>query len=348
MEGVQNTAYFSEYEDLEVHEIMLRDRPRQEAYKNAIMQNAALFRNKVVMDVGAGTGILSAFCAKAGAKLVYAIEASNLAKIALSVMEENNLTSIVKVIHDKVENFVLPPSAEKVDIIVSEWMGFYLLHEGMLDSVIYARDKFLKSDGQMFPSEATIYVAPCAVPSRFDDWNDIDGISLNSFGKMLRQQKSNKPEIIYMSPENLLHNGVAMFWMNLNEIRCDELESIVFQEVVPSQRQGRHQGFCIWFDCRFPGDSYENAVILSTAPSAPNTHWKQCIVVLPDTACEELEENSPVAFKISMIRRSDDIRKYNLEVELIDPNVVEHPVPCECHLTKCILIKTHLQNMDNS
>lgn len=76
---------------------MLRDRPRQEAYKNAIMNNTSLFRDKVVMDVGAGTGILSVFCAKAGAKLVYAVEASNLAKVALSVIEENNLTSIVKV-----------------------------------------------------------------------------------------------------------------------------------------------------------------------------------------------------------------------------------------------------------
>ena len=77
---------------------MLRDRPRQEAYKNAIMTNASLFKNKIVMDVGAGTGILSSFCAKAGAKVVYAVEASNLAKIALKVMEENNLTSIVKVL----------------------------------------------------------------------------------------------------------------------------------------------------------------------------------------------------------------------------------------------------------
>ncbi|XP_073824827.1 arginine methyltransferase 8 [Musca autumnalis] len=347
MEGLQNT-YFSEYEDLEVHEIMLRDRPRQEAYKNAIMQNAALFKDKVVMDVGAGTGILSAFCAKAGAKLVYAVEASNLAKIALTVMEENSLTSIVKVIHDKVEDFVLPSTAEKVDIIVSEWMGFYLLHEGMLDSVIFARDNFLKPDGHMFPSEATIYVAPCSVPSRFDDWNNIDGICLSSFGNMLRRQKSSKPEIVSISPENLLHSGVAMFWMNINEIRVEELESIVFQEVVPTQYPGKHQGFCIWFDCRFPGENYENSVVLSTGPNATTTHWKQCIVVLPDNACEELEENAPVAFKISMIRRNDDKRKYNLEVELLDPNVIDHPVPCECHYTKCILIKTHLQNMDTS
>lgn len=243
---------------------------------------------------------------------------------------------------------MLPPTAEKVDIIVSEWMGFYLLHEGMLDSVIFARDNFLKPHGHMFPSEATIYVAPCSVPSRFDDWNNVDNVRMNSFGEMLRRQKSSKPEIINMPPQNLLHNRVAMFWMNLNEIRSEELEYITFQEVIPIQHQGKHQGFCIWFDCRFPGESYENAIVLSTGPAAPGTHWKQCVVVLPDTVCEELEENSPIAFKISMIRRNDDKRKYNLEVELIDSNEIEHPVPCDCHLTKCILVKTHLQNMDIS
>jgi type I protein arginine methyltransferase len=59
-----------------------------------------------------------------------------------------------------VEDVVLPDNI-KVDIIVSEWMGFYLLHEGMLDSVLEARDKFLKEDGEMFPESATIYISPC-------------------------------------------------------------------------------------------------------------------------------------------------------------------------------------------
>lgn len=62
--------------------------------------------------------------------------------------------------HVKVEDLVLQDN-EKVDIIVSEWMGFYLLHEGMLDSVIYARDKFLKPEGYLFPESAYISAAFC-------------------------------------------------------------------------------------------------------------------------------------------------------------------------------------------
>lgn len=63
-------------------------------------------------------------------------------------------------LHCRVEDVTLPDNI-KVDVIISEWMGFYLLHEGMLDSVIMARDTFLKEDGKMFPEHAFMYVAPC-------------------------------------------------------------------------------------------------------------------------------------------------------------------------------------------
>ena len=62
--------YFSSYEDLDVHSLMLKDQPRTLAYKKYIEKNPDIFCNKVVMDVGAGTGILSLFAAKAGAKKV--------------------------------------------------------------------------------------------------------------------------------------------------------------------------------------------------------------------------------------------------------------------------------------
>ena len=68
---------------------------------------------------------------------------------------------LIQVIHSRLEDVKLEC---QVDIIVSEWMGFYLLHESMLDSVLLARDKFLKpGTGLMFPSRAQLYAAPCTV-----------------------------------------------------------------------------------------------------------------------------------------------------------------------------------------
>jgi type I protein arginine methyltransferase len=64
---------------------------------------------------------------------------------------------IVEVIQGTIETVVLP---EKVDIIISEWMGYFLLRESMLDSVVVAREKFLAPGGAMYPSHARMFLAP--------------------------------------------------------------------------------------------------------------------------------------------------------------------------------------------
>ena len=127
---------------------------------------------QVVMDVGTGSGILAVWAALAGAKRVYAIEYTDMAKHARKVVEANGVSDIVTVIQGAVEEIDLPIAAHGleaeeggtdlvVDIVISEWMGYFLLRESMLDSLIRARDKYLKKKtGLMLPSHCTIYVAP--------------------------------------------------------------------------------------------------------------------------------------------------------------------------------------------
>ena len=67
------------------------------------------------------------------------------------------LGHVIKVIQGVIETVNIP---EKVDIIISEWMGYFLLRESMLDSVLVARDKFLKPGGALYPSHARLYFAP--------------------------------------------------------------------------------------------------------------------------------------------------------------------------------------------
>lgn len=76
-----------------------------------------------MLDVGSGTGILSMFAAKAGAARVISIECSNIADYAIKIIEANNLSEIITLVKGKVEEVVLPDGIEKVDIIISEWMG---------------------------------------------------------------------------------------------------------------------------------------------------------------------------------------------------------------------------------
>ena len=106
--------------------------------------------------MGTGTGILALWAAQAGAKRVYAVEMTDMAKHAQKLVDSNGYGSVITVIQGSMEEVEL---GEQVDIIISEWMGYFLLRESMLDSVIVARDKFLKPGGSMYPSHARMYVS---------------------------------------------------------------------------------------------------------------------------------------------------------------------------------------------
>ena len=64
--------FVADYQRLAMHRLMLRDRVRNETFREGI--GAAVTPGNVVLDVGAGTGILSLFCIQAGAQRVYAVE----------------------------------------------------------------------------------------------------------------------------------------------------------------------------------------------------------------------------------------------------------------------------------
>merc|ERR1719186_2251587 len=136
---------------------MIKDSIRTSTYKSAIMDNPSLFKDKVVLDIGCGTGILCLFAASAGAKKVIGIECAHIADKAKLIVKLNRYEDVIQIIKGKVEEIELP--VDSVDIIVSEWMGYFLLYESMLDTVIFARDKWLKSDGILMPDRSVMYLS---------------------------------------------------------------------------------------------------------------------------------------------------------------------------------------------
>jgi hypothetical protein len=113
--------YADSYSHYGIHEEMLKDEIRTRTYMNAILRNGHLFKDKIVLDVGCGTGILSLFAAKAGAAHVYGIDMSAIAEAAQTIVADNGYSDKVTIIRGKMEEVALP--VEKVDIIISEWMG---------------------------------------------------------------------------------------------------------------------------------------------------------------------------------------------------------------------------------
>ncbi|KAK2996931.1 hypothetical protein RJ639_025578 [Escallonia herrerae] len=164
--------YFCTYAFLYHQKEMLSDRVRMDAYYDAVFRNPSHFLGKWLAfqkrwdlvrkfrrapigfqrrlstraSQGTGSGILAIWSAQAGARKVYAVEATKMAEHARQLVKANKLEDVVEVIEGSIEDVTLP---EKVDVIISEWMGYFLLRESMFDSVICARDRWLKPTGVM-------------------------------------------------------------------------------------------------------------------------------------------------------------------------------------------------------
>ena len=145
-----------------------------------------MIQGKTVMDVGCGSGILSLFCARAGAKHVLAIDASDVADRASANVEENGFGHVVRVFKGKIEALDddLRAWAGQVDLLVSEWMGYFLLYESMLPSVLYARDRYLRREGILAPSHCRMLLAAAtdcsALCERTRFWRNVYGFRMPS------------------------------------------------------------------------------------------------------------------------------------------------------------------------
>src|SRR5437867_12348931 len=124
---------------VEFHRNLLLDTVRTEAFRRAIERSVK--SQDVVMDVGAGTGILSMFAANAGAKHVYGVEGSPpIAALAKKAVEANGLADRVTIIQSHSSRVSLPA---RVDVIVSECIGWMMYVGEMFVAVVDARERFL-------------------------------------------------------------------------------------------------------------------------------------------------------------------------------------------------------------
>ncbi|CDR98785.1 hypothetical protein, partial [Sporisorium scitamineum] len=184
-----DVLYFDSYSTNSIHQTMITDSARTLSYAQFLLHpaNAHLIRGKTVMDVGCGTGILSLFAARAGAKQVIAIDASAIVERAKQNVEANGFGHVVKVHRGKLEDLAeeLNQYEGKVDVLVSEWMGYFLLYENMLPSVLVARDRYLHpTTGILAPNRMTMHLAafesPTLLQNKLKFWDDVHGFNMTS------------------------------------------------------------------------------------------------------------------------------------------------------------------------
>ncbi|XP_010466177.1 PREDICTED: probable protein arginine N-methyltransferase 6 [Camelina sativa] len=341
-----DVAYFHSYAHVGIHEEMIKDRARTDAYRDAIMHHQSFIQGKVVVDVGCGTGILSIFCAQAGAKRVYAVDASDIAVQAKEVVKANGLSDKVIVLHGRVEDVQID---EEVDVIISEWMGYMLLYESMLGSVITARDRWLKPGGLILPSHATLFMAPVSHSDRYshsiDFWRNVYGIDMSAMMQLAKQCAFEEPSVESISGENVLTWPGVVKRIDCQTIQIQELDSVTAKYRFQSIMRAPMHGFAFWFDVEFnaPASSpakntsessaasgsssispsgegnqkkrtnRSDALLLSTSPEAPPTHWQQTIVYFYDPI--DVEQDQVIEGSVTLSQSKENRRFMNIHLE---------------------------------
>lgn len=243
------------------------------------MNNKHLFKDKIVLDIGSGTGILSMFAAKAGARKVYAIECSNIASQSMKIISDNHLSDTIQVIHGKMEDIQL--DTEYVDIIISEWMGYFLLYESMLDTVIYARDKYLRPEtGIMLPDKANLYIG-CIEDGdyrkeKIDFWDNVYGFDFSC----IKSIALTEPLVDVVNSTAVVTSTYQPI-LSLDLLTC-KVGDLTFESNFELQidRDDYIHAYVSYFDCTFT--QVHKELVLSTSPFTYPTHWKQTVFYVKD------------------------------------------------------------------
>lgn len=274
------------YADVSLHRMMLLDKVRNEAFQRAIM--AAVEPGSTVLDVGAGSGILSLFAARAGARKVYAVERTQISYLARQLAQHNGVDHQVDVIYDDLEKIRLP---ERVDVLISEWMGGFGMDENMLFLLAIARDKWLKEGGIIIPGRLTAYLAPVwdgDLADELDYWESRPhGLDLRAIGDLsihgMYMNRHNVREGSLVAPAQAMWTNDP-YTVSLEEAGEVHTANLSF---VATGEPRQFSALATWFSAEMHGSPP-----LTNAPDAPDTHWGRYVFPLDRTV--EVEAGTPI------------------------------------------------------
>jgi len=258
------------YEQLWIHRLMLKDIVRGETYRRAL--EAVIKPDSIVLDMGAGSGILSFFAATAGARKVYAVEKTSIARLTNELAKDNNLLDRVEILNCDVLEINLP---EKVDVLVSEWLGPFGIDENLLHPLLTTRDRWLKSGGKMLPERVTAWMAPAYDPALDSDmffWQSRPyGLDLQTIAKYTSNEiRYNQNHI---GVEDLLAEPKPMWTTDLYAFEtANARQPFSCSHTFTCKRRSVLNCVIVWFDADFP-----HGISLACGPGAPRNHWASTV-----------------------------------------------------------------------
>ncbi len=272
---------------------MLSDTVRLEAYTRAI--EATVRPGDVVVDLGAGLGILSLIAARAGAARVHAIEKGDAAQLMRRVIERNGLADKI-VIHEASSRDVTLET--RANVLVSETLGSFALDENTLPFTVDARERLLEEGARMIPSALEPFLAPVELPEEHERaafWSDVAGFDFSD----ARDEMLSRMRLAHVTPEALLSEGQRCARIDL---ASTDAQGLTVRHLFPMQRAGTAHGLAGWFRVEL-----SEGVSIDTAPWAPPTHWAQAF--FPYRAPVQVIEGDVMEVKLHIgpqSERSDD------------------------------------------
>lgn len=297
-----------------IHRVMIGDRVRTDAFQQALQ--AQVEAGDVVVDVGAGTGVLSLFAAQAGAERVYAIERSRLAKHAAALIEHNGADDRIEVLCGEAAELCAERELQ-CDVLVSEWLGQFVLLEGMFGAVAAARDAWLKPGGTLIPAGFELFLAPLGAgragsPTLEPDtpayWSQAD------YGVEFDPLLAVELEVLHRSvPSPITGDRLLAPPQSAHVVDCHKasLDDLYFKTELRfrTTRAGTLAGFAGHFTSDLGA-----GVVLDTSPESPQTHWEQHLFFLRPVRLEEGAELT-LRFEARRAKGQDHTPIFELEWE---------------------------------
>ena len=240
---------------------MMADPVRLLAYRAAI--ESVVKAGDVVIDLGAGLGILSFLALRAGASRVYAIEKGDSITLARQVAERNGFSSRMEFIPHNSKDVTLP---ERADVLVSETLGSFAVEENTLDFTIDARNRLLKPNARMIPQGLRLFLAPVQASheaKKSDFWRDVIGFDYTP----ARDECVSRMSLARFNTRSLLATPQIYSDINLATAHSASLDQRLLFKI---HKKGTIHGLAGWFQARLTEE-----IIIDTSPSKPSTHWQQ-------------------------------------------------------------------------
>ncbi len=292
--------YFDAFSGLVIHETMLRDSPRLDAYARAIA--AQVRPGDTVIDAGTGTGVLAMLAAKAGASKVYALDRARVGEIARELFVRNGVADRVEFVQTDLDDFNPP---ERVSAIVSETFGHIGHVEGTVGALGRLARRALVEGGAMIPTALEVHCAPLSAPEVYRARVGVFAEPLHGldFSMVRRTVMSSARSEECIAAETVL---AAAQLANRHEFLTDDAEVWERQLLFGVERQGRFDGLGLYFDLDLGA-----GVRLSTAFDQPATHWHQTWVPVEPM---DVEQGDSIGVRIRLSPAARELRKIDLDV----------------------------------